>query len=116
MKGSLMGVYNRDEPLGREGYVRPAFVWLVIPYIWLLVMFRLPTDILPPQSVMSFVVAWVPFLLAFFAFVSLSMRRLLDLGAPRGLAWLSLVPGAAVPMYIVLAVAPSPARTNTGLR
>jgi uncharacterized membrane protein YhaH (DUF805 family) len=105
---------TRDEPLGREGYLRPAFVLLVLPTLWLLLMFRLPLDVLPSQGVLGFIIVWVPVLLAILAFVRLSMRRLLDIGAPRALAWLALIPAAALPLYIVLAIAPSRVGPGTG--
>jgi uncharacterized membrane protein YhaH (DUF805 family) len=109
-----VGLLERDEPLARDRYVRPALLWLAIPTFWLLLVFRLQTGMLPAQGVSSFVVVWVPYLLAFLVFVSLSMRRLRDLGAPRAVAWLSLLPGAALPLYLVLAVVPSPTRTTSG--
>ena len=101
-----LGLFNRDEPLDRQGYARPAFLWLFAPYLWLFLALRLPPGVLPGQSIVSFIVVWVPFILTLFAFVTLSMRRLLDIGAPPALAWLSLVPGAALPLYIVLAITP----------
>ena len=110
-----MNPFIRDEPSGRHGYVRPGLVLLVIPFLWLVIALRL-LDALPGQSVLSFVIVGVPCLLAVFAFVSLSMRRLLDLGAPNALAWLALLPGAALPLYIVLAIAPTPARASTDVR
>jgi uncharacterized membrane protein YhaH (DUF805 family) len=110
-----VGVFDRDEPLAREGYARPALAWMVMPALWLLLMLGLQ-GVLPPQRLVGFVIVWVPYLLAVSAFVSLSMRRLRDLGAPRGLAWLALVPGAALPLYSVLAVLPGPARPGASRR
>ncbi len=107
-----MGPYNRDEPLSRQAYVRPALLWLLAPYLWLFIALRLPPDVFPGQSVLSFIIVWVPFLLAFFVFVTLSMRRLLAMAAPPALAWLSILPGAALPLYIVLAVAPNAQRAQ----
>jgi uncharacterized membrane protein YhaH (DUF805 family) len=109
-----MSVYSRDEPLSREEYLRPGVVWLAIPTLWLLLAVRMPPDVLQGRSILGFVVVWVPYLLALFAFISLSMRRLLDLGVHRVLAWLALFPGAALPLYIVLAIAPSHIRSSTG--